>query len=79
MQHNTWDRKLVLKQPVGRELVLKHLVAKELVAKEAKFKVLKFKQRTLNQTRLNKMLKLNHTYHPRSTIGCSNHSLACKI
>ncbi|XBJ02136.1 hypothetical protein VPH35_021600 [Triticum aestivum] len=38
-QHNSWDKKLVLKQPVGRELVLKHLVAKELVAKEAKFKV----------------------------------------
>jgi len=79
MQHNLWDRKLVLKQPVGRELVLKHLVAKELVAKEAKFKVLKFKQRTLNQTRLNKMLMLNHNYHHRSTIAYSNHSLACKI
>uniref|UniRef100_M8BQ73 Cytokinin-O-glucosyltransferase 2 n=1 Tax=Aegilops tauschii TaxID=37682 RepID=M8BQ73_AEGTA len=26
MQHNSWDRKLVLKQPVGRELVLKHLI-----------------------------------------------------
>ncbi|XP_044434974.1 uncharacterized protein [Triticum aestivum] len=26
MQHNLWDRKLVLKQPVGRELVLMHLI-----------------------------------------------------
>ncbi|XP_044460054.1 uncharacterized protein [Triticum aestivum] len=26
MQHNLWDRKLVLKQLVGRELVLKHLI-----------------------------------------------------
>lgn len=74
MQHNSFDRKLVLKQPVGRELALKHLVAKE-----AKFKVLMFKQTNLNQARLNQMLMLNHIYHHRSTIGCSNHSLACKI
>ncbi|XP_073359300.1 uncharacterized protein [Aegilops tauschii subsp. strangulata] len=74
MPHNLWDKKLVLKQPVGRELVLK-----QLVVKEAKFKVMKFKQRTLNKTRLNQMLRLNHTYHHRSMIGCNIHSLAYKI
>lgn len=49
------------------------------MAKEAKFKVLKSKQRPLNQMRLKQMLRLNQTYHHRSTIGCNNHSLPCKI